>query len=473
VDRKQLVSWGLVALVSSAAGLASADESSGVSGSRKPVVEQLLDIMKANGSITAGQYDQLLEQARDEQRMAAAELQSADQAPAESEDEKFEVSTGWNGLRVESPDGAFKFRVGGRIQSDFAVYSQDQTPMGDGVQLRRGRIKTEGTMLSDWGYKLEVDFSSSGTVSVTDAFISYSGLDIGGVPLRITAGHLKVPFSQESMTSSNWQVFQERALIDALIDNSQLGRRRMGGIVESYGDHWSAALGVYGQGLASPGNSNESFGVAARAGFVPFSEERALLSINGAVYYRDLRADSGLRLRSKPESNVTSTRLVDTGTLTELGDILLFNASVTGVLGSFHAQAEYTGARVTRRRGMSNLYFGGFYVQAGYFLTGEERRYDARFGKYRRINPNNNFELGKGWGAWELAARFSQLDLQDRDVPGGREYDITAALNWYLNPSIMIRLNYVYANADPNSQVTLGGFDEHVNIFQGRMQVVF
>ena len=86
--------------------------------------------------------------------------------------------------------------------------------------------------------------------------------------------------------------------------------------------------------------------------------------------------------------------------------------------------------------------------------------------------PNGIFGEG-GIGAWELALRYSYMDLQDGGIQGGKEWDITAALNWWATPSIGFRFNYVYADADPTSAETLSGADEQVHVFEGRGQVVF
>jgi len=464
-------------------------------GDSENLNEAILEILYQDGTISEARYRELLDLARstsegDEtaeksqapaQTEAAAATDKAEKPPAPKTKpkRKFKAEAGWSGLRVTSEDGAYQFRVGGRIQTDFGVYAGGPTPMGDGTELRRARLKAQGKLMSDWEYKLEVNFDPDTQTSITDAWISYKGLRPGGVPINLTAGHLKVPFSQQSMSSSNWQVFQERALIDAFIDNPDFGRRRLGGIIESYGDHWFGALGLYSEGFTptsrtTTNTGNESFGVAVRLGWVPFNEERRLLSMNGGVYYRDFNQGALLKFSARPESHVTRIKLIDTGNITDLDNTLLYNMSITGLLGSFHAQAEYTGALVKRRGPQPDLSFGGFYVQAGYFLTGENRRYDSRYGKYRRVKPKRNFTLGGGPGAWEIAARFSQMSLQSEDVAGGREYDVTLGLNWYANPSIMFRLNYVAAMPHPTTNIKpWGPSNEMVNVFEGRLQVVF
>jgi phosphate-selective porin OprO/OprP len=93
----------------------------------------------------------------------------------------------------------------------------------------------------------------------------------------------------------------------------------------------------------------------------------------------------------------------------------------------------------------------------------------VKSGKYKRIKPMRRF------GAWEIAARYSTLDLQDQEILGGSESNVTIGLNWWVNQNIMFRFNYVYAMLDPTStQVDPGGgLDQNVNAFMGRAQVVF
>ncbi len=56
----------------------------------------------------------------------------------------------------------------------------------------------------------------------------------------------------------------------------------------------------------------------------------------------------------------------------------------------------------------------------------------------------------KGAGAWELALRVSAIDLNSKDnvqnaIDGGEMLDITAGLNWYINPATRVMFNYVLA----------------------------
>jgi phosphate-selective porin OprO/OprP len=118
-------------------------------------------------------------------------------------------------------------------------------------------------------------------------------------------------------------------------------------------------------------------------------------------------------------------------------------------LGSISLQGEYFHA-FTGGSEVGNPKFWGGYLQVSYFLTGEHRIYDTANGIFLRIKPKQNFHpLRGGWGAWEVAARLSYLDLNNRgDIKGGQETNLTLGLNWYLNPNIRFMFNYIRAHVE-------------------------
>jgi len=115
-------------------------------------------------------------------------------------------------------------------------------------------------------------------------------------------------------------------------------------------------------------------------------------------------------------------------------------------VGPFSLQGEYIHSAVDSEQA-GDPDFSGFYAYASYFLTGEHRPYKNTAGKFSRVKPKKNFGAG-GPGAWELAARYSHLDLNDEDIEGGELDDITVGLNWYLNPNTRIMWNYVHTDLD-------------------------
>jgi phosphate-selective porin OprO/OprP len=152
-------------------------------------------------------------------------------------------------------------------------------------------------------------------------------------------------------------------------------------------------------------------------------------------------------------------------------------------MGPFSVQTEWTYNRVDGGQGQSSLNFWGGYAFASWFLTGEHRNYDHGKGRFNRVRPAANFNPAKGdWGAWELAARYSYLDLDDQNVSGGKLWDVTVGLNWYLFPNLRWMLNYVHGDVsqrtvfvfdDMGMLTGVVGFNGAANILQTRLALDF
>ena len=115
---------------------------------------------------------------------------------------------------------------------------------------------------------------------------------------------------------------------------------------------------------------------------------------------------------------------------------------------------------------MEPLDFEGAYIYASWFITGESRNYKAKSGKFTRTKPLNAVYDG-GIGAWEVAARFSTLDLNDQEIKGGEEDNVTLGVNWYLNPQVRFMANYIIVDSEKED------VDDDPNIFQLRAQIDF
>lgn len=343
-------------------------------------------------------------------------------------------------LKFQSPGNDFAFQVGGRVEADVAHYDADRQDLGDGTDIRRGRLYAQGTLYRDWDWKFEYEFADNAATStnskgITDAYVRYKGF----APALITAGNFKQPFGLEQMMSAHNLTFTERALSQTFVPGRGIG---LG--VQTSGAHWSLVGAVAGERpegeVAAEGG--EGWNLTARGTYAPFVDPGRVLHFGAGVWRHEPNDSSAaLRWRSKPESNVTGVFLVDTGTLTAVDDVLAGGLELAGVWGPLSLQAEYMRAEVNRGAARDARFDGG-YVQASWFLTGESRPYKVAEGIFDRVTPNASVGLG-GIGAWEIAARFSTLDLTDAGIVGGRQDDVTLALNWYLAPNLRLMLDYV------------------------------
>ena len=367
------------------------------------------------------------------------------------------------GLKAETDDGNFSTQIGGRIQADWAYYDDDKTTLGNGTEFRRIRLFSEGTFFKVWDYKAQFDFADG--AEVKDGYIKYKGLENVG----ITIGQYKEPFSLEELTSSKYITFMERSLpVEAFAPS-----RKIGIGADTGGDNWTFEAGFFGDEFnADPDDEgDEGYGVVGRVTFDPISGESNLVHLGVSAEYRDPK-DTSVRFRARPESHITGERLIDTGSMTGVDDVVRFGAEAAAVFGPLSVQAEYIQAEVNggdiEGVDTGDPSFNGWYAYGSFFVTGESRAYkSSKRASFQRVKPLHNFPGGPG--AWEIAARYSTLDLNDADINGGEQDDITVGLNWYPNPHVRFMANYVMANADPNSD----GEKDEPNVIQLRAQLDF
>ncbi|HET9538342.1 MAG TPA: porin, partial [Mesorhizobium sp.] len=158
-----------------------------------------------------------------------------------------------------------------------------------------------------------------------------------------------------------------------------------------------------------------------------------------------------------------------------------------GIWGPVHVVGEYTElkpkiirAQVTSGQdedfvGLaccngSDPTYNGWYIEAGWFLTGETRSYkEGEFGRIKVKNPVLGGGKGGGWGAWQIAARYDVIELSDKaitmqgnptqtgpdpdadDFPSGISPNCTrcgdqetweVVLNWWLNDYTGLQFQY-------------------------------
>ena len=372
------------------------------------------------------------------------------------------------GIRARTADKKFQFRMGGRIMNDWAFIQGDNGireqfgDLADGTEFRSARLYFSGLIHNRVEFKAQYDFAGVEPSFVGPAFTDvYVGLVKLPIVGGLRAGHFKEPFSLEGLTSSKYTTFMERSLSNALVPSRNTGFMLHRTMAEQ---RLSWALGVFrdaGQFGASVTDSN--FSVTGRLAGLPWYLDggEKLLHL-GFAYSRQGRRLDLLRFRERPESHL-APRFVNTGFL-NVDSIDLFGTEAAIVYGPASVQTEFIRSSVSQRSG-ADVHFSGFNVQGSYFLSGEHRKYDPTVGVFGRLKPKRNLFAEQGAaGAWELAARYSFIDLDDQDVLGGRMDNFTLGLNWYWNPNSRMMWNYIFANVE-----SVGDS----NILQMRFQVDF
>jgi len=392
-----------------------------------------------------------------------------------------ELQARWNnGLQFETGNGRFRLKIGGRVHSDAAWFDQDtgiRRTFGneqDGVESRRARITLKGDIYDNVFYAMDVGFAGdTGQARLKDVYMGLRDVPYLGT---LTVGHFKEPFGLEELTSSNDIAFMERALPDVFAPQRNLGVMINN---DAFDQRLAWAIGIFRQTDDFPANndSDDDQGaiVTARVTGLPWyaDEGRKVLHLGLSGSHRN--PDGAMvRYMQRPEAHLANAYL-DTERnvgfrITDLraDDVDLYGLESALSYGPLLIQGEYMGSRVDTTLG-GTLDFNGYYVSARYMLTGENRPYKLGKGVFGQLKPKRNFAFGerKGWGAWELALRYSVLDLDDGDVLGGEEDNWTVGINWYLNPNARVMLNYIIADIDHYR------YEGRLDTLQTRFQINF
>lgn len=427
-------------------------------------------------------------------------------------------------LTIASADGRFSASVRGLFQFDTGYFMQSQAgsllpasygnDFGSGSNFRRVYLGLSGKVFGDWTYNLNFDFGGSGGTEtpghIQSVYLEYDGL----APWGFRVGAFPPPTSVEDATSAGDTIFLERN------SPSDVQRNIAGGDGRDAFTLLYASPSIYGavsytgnkvqdgaKALAAAGatvgpNFDEQEATVGRLSWLPINQPGLhwLIGVNGTYVIKppDLVANGLATLNSSPTAALyehtislsdppeftfdsNGYTLVNSGAL-PANHITQWGVETAGNWGSLYGQAGYYGFELDRAPQAvtrftapgvssaailhpSNDNFSGWYVQGTWLLTGEERPYNVATGAFTmpKVLAPLNFDRGT-WGAFELALRYSDLDLNDHEldassvvtgyngvtpiytfyntVRGGDQRIATAGINWYPNNVVRFALNY-------------------------------
>jgi len=312
------------------------------------------------------------------------------------------------GLKISSGD--YKVQIGGRIQYDYNRSELNGEVDEDDFDARRARLFIKGNVGDDWGYKINWNVEGDG---FEDLYLQYKGWGKGAV---VTIGNHHQAFTLSQLISSKDVGISERP---GVVERYLIGRRE-GVSLTGNVDKLHYQVGVFKED-----GTDEDNGFAGRVAYAPIKSDNSTVHLGFS--YKDTEEQDG------------------------------FGIEAAAVSGPFHIQAEYFDADEATDIGEQDI--DGFYVQAGYVLTGEVRPY--KNGTFKKIKP------AKKTGAWEVVARYESGDGGFGDIElGDTDADSYAlGLNYYVNDNV--RINASYQDGDSNIS------DDDGNEFRVRFQVAF
>ncbi len=362
-------------------------------------------------------------------------------------------------------------KLGAKLALDGAAYVTGKgfQDFDEGVEVRRARVFSQGDclLLLPVSYELEVGYIPN-QFYIENSYLSFQDIPWIG---KLKGGQFQAPMSLDMVTSSRDLNFMEPASpVQALAPGVNAGLE-IGRPVFDARATWRFGLFTDGAGRDF-GDATQDYGRAiVRFTGLPLFQPEADTPGSARLLHVGLSANilysasSSVRYQSRPESHL-APYVIDTGDIPADG-ALVAAAEAAWVNGPFSVQGEYLHSWVEENNGETPD-FNGFYASASWFLTGESRPYDRAEGRFGRVIPKRNFDFGHGgWGAWEVAGRYSFVNLDSADIHGGRLSMVMAGVNWYLHPHVKWRFDYGFGHVAGRPP------EGNLNVFQTRVEIDF
>jgi len=443
---------------------------------------------------------------------------------------------------LASGDGRFTFNVRMRFQTDYASFMQDDThpagfngpnDLGSGAVMRRAYVGFDGKVYRDFAYDVRFNFGGSnggGAVGGNegDPLLNRFYLSYIGIPnWHFSVGVLEPVFAGELSQSSSALPFIERTEIDNIAAQYGAGDTRRGievgwsktdtlwagdhlAITASFTGGTTGTTTGHGSGTGTAPGGDEQSQAIVRVSERLWTNGLSNIQIGGnygkLIYTGGTGAGGGVvNLQDRPQMRVDGTRLISTGNINaKTGEMFSFDAQ--GNLDNFYLAGEWARFSLDRQCGTAptsgfvagscfggNFFtvadrpsFDGFYVEGTWILTGETKPYTTQainneVGAFGNPVPSRPFSLdGDSWGAWELTARYSDMDLnynaaqtantvQLAGINGGAERIVTLGINWYMNRNVKLQVNDMIVKVNRGIASNLNRDSQDLNILGVRL----
>ncbi len=407
------------------------------------------------------------------------------------------VTANDKGFAFKSPKGDYEFKFRGLVQTDERYFLDDKTPrFNDTVTLRRVEPTFELTLGKIGFIRIQPQFNGD-TASTSDVYAEARLTPA----LYVRAGKFKEPVVLENLQATSNIEFIERSLVNEIGPNRDLGLQ-IGG--ELLGGTLNYALGYFNgapDGRDSIANDVDNRKeVGARLFAEPFKNAPGLFQGLGfgvgSSFGRKLEASTAgdatnqanflpryrspgqntvfnyRALRAAAGTTTASTGVYANGDLTRISPQAYWYYNSFGLLGEYIVSSQ----ELSIDANADKLKNKAFQVYATYVLTGEDAT-------YRGVKVRNAFKVGEpGWGAFEIAARYNELKIDQDAFPVyadpsrsiAKETSYTLGLNWYLNNNLRLVVNYIDTQYDGGAGTSAAVADrEDEKAVFGRFQIAF
>lgn len=367
----------------------------------------------------------------------------------------FAISYDQHGLLISRNDGEYAVNLFGYLEADFLKFTNDQNLLHSGTNIRYAMLYLNTTIKKDWhcfiGYALSMR-------QLLDAYITYTGFS--NQIIQIGEFTPDVGFS-------NWTRHFDINFLEWPLPVYIFSPGYPQGInYLFYGKYLAGAVSVFsGSNLEYYATKTNPLGATGRVFLSPIHETTKVLHLGISNWWQRPNCSNTVFFGTTPEANSHDNEmLVATGPIEQVSYYDIISGEFVGVSGPWSVQTEYYLNNVQRRLGEDNLHFSGFYTTLGYFFTGESMNYVYPYGVF--TGPTS---YGGKYGVWQILARYSELNLNDKTIQGGKENNITLGLNWFVNPFVTFKFNVIRAAAHP----AFNGNNVNAMIYATRAQIQF
>lgn len=358
-----------------------------------------------------------------------------------------------DGFSIKSPDESFKLKLRGLLHTDARFFTDNKKDIGttDTFIVRRARPIFEGTVYKDFGFYIMPELGG-GSLSLVDGYVDYNY----SAEFKLRAGKFKEPFHLERLQAIAAANFVELGLPANLSPNRDVGVQLSGDLLDGSVNY---AIGAFngspdqGSSGSTDVDTNNDKDIAARIFAQPFkngdNEVVRGLGLGVAATHGHKEGGSTPTFRSPGQASVFT---FNSG-VTADGPHTRYSPQAYWYWNSFGVLGEYVVSDQQLVRGAIKEKFknDAWQISGTYVLTGE----DASF---KGVKPRKPFDLSLNqWGAWEIAARYGQLDLDDslfvRNFANinnsiTEESAVGLGVNWYLNNNVRVMLDYERTDFD-------------------------
>ncbi len=374
-------------------------------------------------------------------------------------------------VALKTDAGDLKLTFKGRTHFDMGVYGGDQGKSNDHatnmVKMSDTRLGVIASFDEKWTSKIEVKFDSK-QISFTDLYIGYKFSENSSIQL----GNYWMPFGYKILGPA-YRFIQNSSVDEAINANS----RRMGVMYTYNSDIFRLQAGLFSDGDVNSAAENRGYNISAKAILRPILDEHTVLHFGVAPLFTHTPVTTTYAVKSVTQGK-RITLLSNSFASDEQYNMFRGEVEAIFISGKLYLEGRYQHAQINtpntiaEEDELGNVYYidghnekvGGFYLQAGFLLIGNQQNYSKANAYATNLSPKN----------LEIIARFGNVSYNFGESWQTSENDITIGLNYAFNKYLLARINYAHGQCHADDSLMDATLDKHnYNSVEARLQFVF